>query len=83
MSHQIDFTPGSLAIRHTQNEFQNKKWNKFSTWFFETYSQDDLNNISQDFYETCALHNKIIYFVPLFITTYLPLYIKVIERTFK
>ena len=29
------------------------------------------------------MHNKIIYFVPWFITAYLPLYIKFIERTFK
>ncbi|KAG5595155.1 hypothetical protein H5410_036387 [Solanum commersonii] len=42
-----------------------------------------MNSISQEFYETCALHNQIMYFVPWFITTYLPLYIKVIERTYK
>ncbi|KAG5570089.1 hypothetical protein H5410_059855 [Solanum commersonii] len=27
---------------------------------FDTYSKEDLNNISQEFYETCALHNHII-----------------------
>ncbi|KAG5590517.1 hypothetical protein H5410_041031 [Solanum commersonii] len=45
--------------------------------------KEDLNSISQEFYETCALHNQIMYFVPWFITTYLPLYINVIERTYK
>ncbi|KAG5619555.1 hypothetical protein H5410_004773 [Solanum commersonii] len=44
---------------------------------------DDLNNISQEFYETCALHNHIIFFVPWFITTYLPLFINVLERSYK
>ncbi|KAG5629037.1 hypothetical protein H5410_000754 [Solanum commersonii] len=38
---------------------------------------DNLNNISQEFYETCALHNQIMHFVPWFITTYLPLFINV------
>ncbi|KAG5579978.1 hypothetical protein H5410_050605 [Solanum commersonii] len=42
-----------------------------------------MNSISQEFYETCALHNQIMYFVPWFITTYLQLYINVIERTYK
>ncbi|KAG5589582.1 hypothetical protein H5410_040096 [Solanum commersonii] len=28
--------------------------------FFDTYSREDLNNISQEFYETCALQNHII-----------------------
>ena len=79
----IDFSPGSLARKQIQKEFYSKKWNQFKTWFFETYSENDLNNISQDFYDVCILHNKIIYFVPWFITTSLPLYIKVIERTFK
>ena len=83
MIQQLDFSAGSLVRKHIQKEFYNKKWNQFRIWFFEIYSQDDLNNISQEFYENCALHNKIIYFVPWFITTYLPLYIKVIERTFK
>ncbi|KAG5590222.1 hypothetical protein H5410_040736 [Solanum commersonii] len=49
--------------------------NRFKTWFFDTYSREDLNNISQEFYETCALHNHIMFFVPWFITTYLPLFI--------
>ncbi|KAG5631388.1 hypothetical protein H5410_003105 [Solanum commersonii] len=44
---------------------------------------DDLNNISQEFYETCALHNQIMYFVAWFITTYLPLFINVIEQSYK
>ncbi|KAG5576937.1 hypothetical protein H5410_057071 [Solanum commersonii] len=42
-----------------------------------------MNNISQEFYETCGLHNQIMYFFPRFITTYLPLYINVIESTYK
>ncbi|KAG5590202.1 hypothetical protein H5410_040716, partial [Solanum commersonii] len=33
---------------------------------------DDLNNISQEFYETYVLHYQIMYFVHWFITTYLP-----------
>ncbi|KAG5609025.1 hypothetical protein H5410_020306 [Solanum commersonii] len=45
--------------------------------------EEDLNNISQEFYETCALHNHIIFFVPWFITTYLPLFINVLERSYK
>ena len=60
MSQQLDFSLGSLVRKHIQKEFYHKKWNQFRTWLFETYSQDDLNNISQEFYETCALHNKII-----------------------
>ncbi|KAG5599895.1 hypothetical protein H5410_031265 [Solanum commersonii] len=56
---------------------------QFKTWFFDAYSKEDLNCISQEFCETCALHNQIMYFVPWFITTYLPLYINVIERTYK
>ncbi|KAG5599889.1 hypothetical protein H5410_031259 [Solanum commersonii] len=44
---------------------------------------EDLNSISQEFYKTCALHNQIMYFVPWFITTYLPLYINIIERIYK
>ncbi|KAG5630153.1 hypothetical protein H5410_001870 [Solanum commersonii] len=35
------------------------------------------------FYETCALHNHIMFFVPWFITTYLPLFINVLERSYK
>ncbi|KAG5605742.1 hypothetical protein H5410_027234 [Solanum commersonii] len=73
--HQIDFSPGSLARKYIQNEFLNEKWNRFKTWSFDTYSKEDLNNISQEFYETCVLHNHIIFFVPWFITTYLPLFI--------
>mgnify|MGYP007056448197 FL=1 len=81
--HQIDFSPGSLARKYIQNEFLNEKWNRFKTWFFDTYSKEDLNNISQEFYETCALHNHIMFFVPWFITTYLPLFINVLERSYK
>ncbi|KAG5600862.1 hypothetical protein H5410_032232 [Solanum commersonii] len=82
-THQIDFSPGSLVRKYIQKEFSNNKWNQFKTWFFDTYSVNDLNNISQEFYETCALHNQIMYFVPWFITTYLPLYINVLERSYK
>ncbi|KAG5579995.1 hypothetical protein H5410_050622 [Solanum commersonii] len=53
------------------------------TWSFDTYSREDLNNISQEFYETGALHNHIMFFVPWFITTYLPLFINVLERSYK
>jgi len=81
--HQIDFSPRSLARKYIQNEFLSDKWNQFKTWFFDSYSADDLNNISQEFYETCALHNQIMYFVPWFITTYLPLFINVLERSYK
>jgi len=81
--HQIDFSPGSLARKYIQNEFSDKKWNRFKTWFFDTYSEEDLNNISQEFYENCALHNHIMFFVPWFITTYLPLFINVLERSYK
>ena len=81
--HQIDFSPGSQARGYIQKEFFSDKWNQFKTWFFDTYSKEDLNNISQEFYETCALHNQIMYFVPWFITTYLPLFIKVLERSYK
>ncbi|KAG5610923.1 hypothetical protein H5410_022204 [Solanum commersonii] len=81
--HQIDFSPGSLARKYIQNEFSDKKWNRFKTWFFDTYSEEDLNNISQEFYETCALHNYIMFFVPWFIITYLPLFINVLERSYK
>ncbi|KAG5594355.1 hypothetical protein H5410_035587 [Solanum commersonii] len=28
---------------------------------FDTYSNEDLNNIYQEFYETCALHNHIMF----------------------
>ncbi|KAG5629996.1 hypothetical protein H5410_001713 [Solanum commersonii] len=45
--------------------------------------KEDLNNISQEFYETCALHNHIMFFVPWFITTYLSLFINVLERSYK
>ncbi|MCF7184071.1 hypothetical protein, partial [Corynebacterium parakroppenstedtii] len=79
---QIDFSPGSLARKQIQKEFFSDKWSPFRLWFFETYSQEDLHNISQEFYELCALHNNIICFVPWFITTYLPLYIKALERTY-
>ncbi|KAG5601109.1 hypothetical protein H5410_032479 [Solanum commersonii] len=81
--HQIDFSPSSLARKYIQNEFLSEKWNRFKTWFFDTYSREDLNNISQEFYETCALHNHIMFFVPWFITTYLPLFINVLERSYK
>ncbi|KAG5587402.1 hypothetical protein H5410_047836 [Solanum commersonii] len=81
--HQIDFSPGSLARKYIQNEFLNEKWNRFKTWFFDTYSKEDLNNISQEFYETCALHNLIMFFVPWLIITYLPLFINVLERSYK
>ncbi|KAG5585167.1 hypothetical protein H5410_045601 [Solanum commersonii] len=60
----IDFSPGSLVRKYIQNEFSDKKWNRFKTWFFDTYSEEDLNNISQEFYETCALHNHIMFLVP-------------------
>ncbi|KAG5586840.1 hypothetical protein H5410_047274 [Solanum commersonii] len=81
--HKIDFSPGSLARKYIQKEFLNEKWNRFKTWFFDTYSREDVNNISQEFYETCALHNRIMFFVPWFITTYLPLFINVLERSYK
>ncbi|KAG5599213.1 hypothetical protein H5410_030583 [Solanum commersonii] len=81
--HQIDFSPRSLARKYIQNEFSSDKWNQFKTWFFDTYSAIDLNNISQEFYETCALHNQIMYFVPWFITTYLPLFINILERSYE
>ncbi|KAG5581155.1 hypothetical protein H5410_051782 [Solanum commersonii] len=81
--HQIDFSLGSLARKYIQNKFVNEKWNQFKTSFFDTYSKEDLNNISQEFYEICALHNHIMFFVPWFITTYLPLFINVLERSYK
>ncbi|KAG5590050.1 hypothetical protein H5410_040564 [Solanum commersonii] len=81
--HQIDFSPGSLARKYIQDEFLNEKWNRFKTWFFDTYSKEDLNNISQEFYETCALHNHIMFFVPWFIITYFPLFINVLELSYK
>ncbi|KAG5627522.1 hypothetical protein H5410_012740 [Solanum commersonii] len=81
--HQIDFNPRSLARKYIQNEFASDKWSQFRTWFFDTYSTEDLHNISQKFYETCALHNHIMFFVPWFITTYLPLFINVLERSYK
>ncbi|KAG5609982.1 hypothetical protein H5410_021263 [Solanum commersonii] len=71
--HQIDFSPGSLARKYIQNEFLNEKLNR----------KEDLNNISQEFYETFALHKHIMFFVPWFITTYLPLFINVLERSYK
>ncbi|KAG5571135.1 hypothetical protein H5410_060901 [Solanum commersonii] len=80
--HQIDFSQGSLARKYIQNEFSNEKWNRFKTWFFDTYSEEDLKNISQEFYETCALHNHIMFFVPWFITTYLQLFINVLKRSY-
>ncbi|KAG5580636.1 hypothetical protein H5410_051263 [Solanum commersonii] len=82
-AHQIDFSPGSLARKYIQNEFASDKWCQFKTWFFDTYSMKDLHNISQEFYETCVLHNHIMFFVPWFITTYLPLFINVLERSYK
>ncbi|KAG5600300.1 hypothetical protein H5410_031670 [Solanum commersonii] len=80
---QLNFSPGSLARKHIQKDFFDEKWNRFKIWFFDSYSKEDMNNISQEFYETCVLHNQIMYFVPWFVTTYLPLYINVIERTYK
>ncbi|KAG5599346.1 hypothetical protein H5410_030716 [Solanum commersonii] len=81
--HQIDCSPGSLARKYVQNEFANDKWSQFKTWFFDTYNTEDLHDISQEFYETCALHNHIMFFIPWFITTYLPLFIKVLKRSYK
>ncbi|KAG5577326.1 hypothetical protein H5410_057460 [Solanum commersonii] len=81
--HQIDFSLGSVVRKYIQNEFASDKWSKFKTWFFDTYSAEDLHNISQEFYETCALHNHIMFYVPWFITTYLPLFINVLERSYK
>ncbi|KAG5631560.1 hypothetical protein H5410_003277 [Solanum commersonii] len=37
--HQIDFSPGSLAIKYIQNEFASDKWSQFKTWFFDTTPQ--------------------------------------------
>ncbi|KAG5590643.1 hypothetical protein H5410_041157 [Solanum commersonii] len=71
--HQIDFSPGSLARKYIQNEFLSDKWNH----------ADDWNNISQELYETCALHNQIMYFVPWFIIIYLPFFINVLEQSYK
>ncbi|KAG5590216.1 hypothetical protein H5410_040730 [Solanum commersonii] len=70
-------------IKYIQNEFLNEKWNRFKSWIFDTYNKEDLNNISQEFYETCGLHNHIMFFVPWFITTYLPLFVNVLERSYK
>ncbi|KAG5590577.1 hypothetical protein H5410_041091 [Solanum commersonii] len=78
--HQIDFSPGLLVRKYIQNEFASDKWSQFKIWFFDIYSTEDLLNISQEFYETCALHNHIMFFVPWFITTYLPLFIKLSIR---
>ncbi|KAG5598832.1 hypothetical protein H5410_030202 [Solanum commersonii] len=63
-SHQIDFSLGFLARKHIQKGFFDEKWDQFKTWFFDSYSKKDLNCISQEFYETCALHNQIIYHPP-------------------
>jgi len=62
--HQIDLSGVSQARGYMQTEFFSDTWNQFKTWFFDTYSKEDLHNISQEFYETCALHNQIMYFVP-------------------
>ncbi|KAG5594635.1 hypothetical protein H5410_035867 [Solanum commersonii] len=79
---QIAFKPLTLKGLAIQNEFASDKWSQFKTWFFDTYSTKDLYNISQEFYETCALHNHIIFFVPWVIITYLPLFINVLERSY-
>ncbi|KAG5609019.1 hypothetical protein H5410_020300 [Solanum commersonii] len=68
-----------MARKYIQNEFSDKNGAEFKTWFFDTYSEEDLNNISQEFYETCALHNHIIFLYLGFITTYLPLFINVLD----
>lgn len=79
----IDFSPGSQARKYIQKEFFTAKWTNFRTWFFETYTQDELRNISEEFYEMCVLHNQIIFFVPWFMSAYLPSYIKLIERSYQ
>ena len=79
----IDFSPASQARKYIQKEFFSEKWKTFRTWFFETYTSDELKNISEEFYEICALHNKIILFVPWFMSAYLPSYVKIIERSYQ
>ncbi|KAG5611058.1 hypothetical protein H5410_022339 [Solanum commersonii] len=85
--HQIDFSPGSLTRKYIQNEFLNEKWNQFKTWFFDTYSEEDLNNISQEFMKLvlyiitlCSLCRVSINEINRLISqiNYLGLYVKVI-----
>ena len=83
MTQLIDFSPGSQARKYIQKEFFSEQWKTFRTWFFETYTSDELKNISEEFYEICALHNKIIFFVPWFMSVYLPSYVKIIERSYQ
>ena len=54
MTQLIDFSPGSQARKYIQKEFFSEKWKTFRTWFFETYTSDELKNISEEFYEICA-----------------------------
>ncbi|KAG5629735.1 hypothetical protein H5410_001452 [Solanum commersonii] len=81
--HQIDFSLGSLARKYIQNKFSSDKWNQFKHVFLTLIVANDLNNISQEFYETCALYNQIMYFVSRFITTYLSLFINVLNDLIK
>ncbi|KAL3510959.1 hypothetical protein ACH5RR_030360 [Cinchona calisaya] len=78
-----DFSPGSTARQLIKQEFLSLQWKEFRQWFFEVYTSQDLDNISKEFYEFTALHNKIIPFVPWFITTYLNNYINILERSYQ
>ena len=77
---KIDFSPGSPVRQYINQEFFKPKWEVFRNWFFETYDQNDQKQISKEFYEFSESVNKIIEFIPWFITTYVPAYINVIER---
>ncbi|KAG5632098.1 hypothetical protein H5410_003815 [Solanum commersonii] len=68
--HQIDFSPGSLARKYVQNEFSSDKWNGLKLGFLTLIVLMSLIKFLKNF-------------MKLFITTYLPLFINVLERSYK
>ena len=81
-SQYTDYSPGSLARRIINEEFNQPKWEPFRKWYFENFNSDELIYFKNEFYNDIDIYKKPMIFVPWFISKYTDNILSVIERDY-
>ena len=79
----IDFSPSSKARQKIREEFNHPRWKLFKKWFFENFNSQEKRDLQEEFYIYCEFHNKIIPFVPWFVSKHVENYISIVERNYQ
>lgn len=80
---RLDFRPGSPVREKISNEFFEPKWKLFREWFFKNFDKNQRTILQDEFYKDLSQTNKIIAFIPWFMTKYIYKYICMLERDYK